>query len=283
MDVVLNTLQSYLSGFTGWGGAAFAVSTGLAGVLTWFNVKRVNQEWVEEAEKLIQEADRITNSLVTRINEAGRSLTEEPSSREKDIGNQFRAVESEIESVSREINGFGSEVEEVAEERKVHLFQGTVSLENSKVLYGLADMQRRAIEEVLGLLREAGRLDENDNLVDVDGLDPELVGKLERSLAEFKNLKSSQFMTDGSEIIEGLKGRIEGIRNETEGITDSESPASGRTGESSTGALPAAGSTDIPGQLQLPLGNRSPESRQPVRPARQTRSQQPQQRGRGRT
>jgi archaellum component FlaC len=271
LDVVLNTLQSYLSGFTGWGGAAFAVSTGLAGVLTWFNVKRVNQEWVEETEKLIQEADRITNSLVTRINEAGRSLTEEPSSREKDIGNQFRAVESEIESVSREINGFGSEVEEVAEERKVHLFQGTVSLENSKVLYGLADMQRRAIEEVLGLLREAGRLDENDNLVDVDGLDPELVGKLERSLA------------DGSEIIEGLKGRIEGIRNETEGITDSESPASGRTGESSTGALPAAGSTDIPGQLQLPLGNRSPDSRQPVRPARQTRSQQPQQRGRGRT
>ncbi len=186
--------------------------------------------------------------------------------------------------MSREINGFGSEVEEVAEERKVHLFQGTVSLENSKVLYGLADMQRRAIEEVLGLLREAGRLDENDNLVDVDGLDPGLVEELERGLAMFKKLESSQFLTDRSRIIKRVEERIGKTREKVEGITDGEFPVSGQTGEVFP-RRPQVGDMDIPGPLRLPSGaqNTSQQLRRPAQGKRSRQQEQPKRERRGRT
>lgn len=252
MDALLNLLLSYLSGFTGVGGAAFAVSSGLAGLLTWFNIRKANQEAAETAEKRRQETEKRTSSVLTNLKDAGRFLTGEPSSQEKEIDNQLLNLEAEKDSLRHEIASFNSTLQlKHIEGVSPHYFQTRASISNAQSLLSIIKTHLLAIRESQEVLSYVGRLDENGRLVDKDELDPIAAERLET---------------------ERLKG-----------IVNSGSAGPGQTGTPSTRALPTAGSTpDVPGQLRLPLGGRS-TSQQPVRPAQQTRSQQTQRRRRGRT
>lgn len=287
MDALLNLLLSYLSGFTGVGGAAFAVSSGLAGLLTWFNIRKANQEAAETAEKRRQETEKRTSSVLTNLKDAGRFLTGEPSSQEKEIDNQLLNLEAEKDSLRHAIASFNSTLQlKHIEGVSPHYFQTRASISNAQSLLSIIKTHLLAIRESQEVLSYVGRLDENGRLVDKDELDPIAAERLEHVLSRVEEVTSSSFMVNESRILQELEERLERIRNETErlkGIVNSGSAGPGQTGTPSTRALPTAGSTpDVPGQLRLPLGGRS-TSQQPARPAQQTRSQQTQRRRRGRT
>jgi len=284
VDALLDIFLSYLSGFKGLSGATFVVSTGLAGALTWFTNKRAIQEFTEREEKKLKEAGSRTNSLLPKIIEAGRHLAGEPNSREEAIRSQMKEVDLEMRSMIRNIDAFSSEVSGVVAGAETSLLEAKVSVENAGFLCDLVDVNRRGIEDILGLLREAGRLDESYNLVDVDGLDPGLVEELERGLAMFKKLESSQFLTDRSRIIKRVEERIGKTREKVEGITDGEFPVSGQTGEVFP-RRPQVGDMDIPGPLRLPSGaqNTSQQLRRPAQGKRSRQQEQPKRERRGRT
>lgn len=158
MDALLNLLLSYLSGFTGVGGAAFAVSSGLAGLLTWFNIRKANQEAAETAEKRRQETEKRTSSVLTNLKDAGRFLTGEPSSQEKEIDNQLLNLEAEKDSLQHEIDSFNSTLQlKHIEGVSPHYFQTRASISNAQSLLSIIKTHLLAIRESQEVLSYVGQ------------------------------------------------------------------------------------------------------------------------------
>ncbi|TDQ45039.1 hypothetical protein [Actinorugispora endophytica] len=276
MDAVI----AVLSNLAGWNSVVFASVVGISGVLTWYQVKKLNQERGEEAAKLDYEAQKSSAGVLGNRRDASYWLTGRPGARELEFRNQKTKLESDLRNLQGEIEGFYEEQKLALEGARPLLYRTGAGISDSEAYLSLVQLQLSNLEETRQVLGAVGRLDESGRLAVDEGLGPIAADKARHILGRVDEVVASSFFENQRAIIAELKAEYDSVRAETERLarvveeklreqqgrgTPQRGEGESRSVVPAAGAAPGSGSLDFPGQLPLPLGT-------PERPRRATGS-----------